>query len=58
MIFAIDPWNTFKSAESHWKTFLDGAYESQMKFFPPPLTMAIFSIIEVAIFVYDIVSTQ
>ncbi|KAG5671993.1 hypothetical protein PVAND_002157 [Polypedilum vanderplanki] len=33
----------------------DGAYESQMKFFPPPLTMVIFSIIEVIFFIVDIV---
>ncbi|XP_070492524.1 rhomboid-related protein 2 isoform X3 [Chironomus tepperi] len=33
----------------------DGAYENQMKFFPPPLTMVIFSIIEVIFFIIDIV---
>ncbi|CAO1422679.1 unnamed protein product [Diamesa hyperborea] len=32
----------------------DGAYESQMTFFPPPLTMVIFSIIEVIFFAVDI----
>ncbi|XP_070492523.1 rhomboid-related protein 2 isoform X2 [Chironomus tepperi] len=34
---------------------VDGAYENQMKFFPPPLTMVIFSIIEVIFFIIDIV---
>lgn len=37
------------------RTILDGAYENQMKFFPPPLTMVIFSIIEVVFFVVDII---
>lgn len=37
---------------------LDGAYESQMRFFPPPLTMVIFSIIEVIFFVVDILHTE
>lgn len=36
----------------------DGAYESQMRFFPPPLTMVIFSIIEVVFFVVDIYHTE
>ena len=40
------------------KLFLDGAYENQMRFFPPPLTMVIFSIIEVAFFVTDIIKTE
>lgn len=34
---------------------VDGAYENQMKFFPPPLTMVIFSIVEVIFFIVDII---
>ncbi|CRL03870.1 CLUMA_CG016995, isoform D [Clunio marinus] len=36
----------------------DGAYESQMKFFPPPLTMIIFSIVEIIFFIVDIIHLQ
>ncbi|XP_035793364.1 uncharacterized protein LOC118467221 isoform X2 [Anopheles albimanus] len=36
----------------------DGEYESSMKLWPPPLTMIIFSIMEVIFFVVDIVKTD
>lgn len=36
----------------------DGAYESSMTFCPPPLTMVIFSIIEIIFFLVDIISLE
>lgn len=33
---------------------IDGAYEQQMKFCPPPLTMIVFSIIEIIFFLVDV----
>ncbi|XP_053676681.1 protein rhomboid [Anopheles nili] len=36
----------------------DGEYEENMKFWPPPLVMVIFSIMEIIFFVVDIVKTQ
>lgn len=37
---------------------IDGAYERSMKFCPPPLTMIIFSIIEIVMFLVDIIYFQ
>lgn len=36
-------------------TFLDGQYENSMTFCPPPLTMIVFSIIEIITFIIDII---
>ncbi|XP_049541255.1 protein rhomboid [Anopheles darlingi] len=36
----------------------DGEYESSMKIWPPPLTMIIFSIMEIIFFVVDIIKTD
>uniref|UniRef100_A0A336KA11 CSON008469 protein n=1 Tax=Culicoides sonorensis TaxID=179676 RepID=A0A336KA11_CULSO len=36
----------------------DGAYENSMTFCPPPLTMVIFSIIEIVFFLVDIISLE
>lgn len=40
----------------HGEDETDGAYENSMKFCPPPLTMVIFSIIEIIFFLVDIIS--
>lgn len=37
---------------------VDGHYEDQMKFWPPPLTMIIFSALELTCFIADIVLTE
>uniref|UniRef100_A0AAG5DG55 EF-hand domain-containing protein n=1 Tax=Anopheles atroparvus TaxID=41427 RepID=A0AAG5DG55_ANOAO len=36
----------------------DGEYEQNMKFWPPPLMMIVFSILEIVFFVVDIIKTQ
>lgn len=36
----------------------DGAYEKQMSVCPPPLTMVIFSIIEIIMFLVDVIYFQ
>ncbi|KAL5277083.1 RHBDL2 family protein [Megaselia abdita] len=37
---------------------IDGAYERQMNFCPPPLTMVIFSLIEIIVFLVDVIYFQ
>lgn len=37
---------------------IDGAYENSMTFCPPPLTMVIFSLIEIIFFVIDVISLE
>lgn len=37
---------------------IDGAYERSMSFCPPPLTMIIFSILEIIAFLVDIIYFQ
>lgn len=34
------------------------SYEKHMRFYPPPLTMVIFSIIEISFFIYDVYYTS
>lgn len=38
--------------------YIDGAYEKQMSICPPPLTMVVFSLVEIVMFLIDVIHFQ